>query len=48
LIDPQLDARVVFPDFQTKFEQSIVLRRDLWRILQIVKSPNNRQMLILC
>jgi hypothetical protein len=37
LIDPQLDARVVFPDFQTKFEQSIVLRRDLWRILQIVK-----------
>lgn len=37
LIDPQLDARTVFSDFQLKFEQSIVLRRDLWRILQIVR-----------
>ncbi len=42
LIDPQLDARAVFPDFQTKFEQSIVLRRDLWRILQIVKSAEQQ------
>lgn len=37
LIEPQLDACTVFPDFQLKFEQSIVLRRDLYRILQIVQ-----------
>lgn len=37
LVEPQLDARAVFPDFQLKFEQSIVLRRDLWRILQVVR-----------
>ncbi|HEX8637353.1 MAG TPA: hypothetical protein VF692_04775, partial [Pyrinomonadaceae bacterium] len=37
LVEPQLDARAVFPDFQLKFEQSIVLRRDLYRILQIVQ-----------
>ena len=38
LVDPRLDARSVFNDLQLKFEQSIVLRRDLWRILQIVKA----------
>jgi hypothetical protein len=42
LTDPHLDARTVFPDFQLKFEQSIVLRRDLHRILQIVQTTEQQ------
>lgn len=42
LVEPQLDARAVFPDFQLKFEQSIVLRRDLRRILKIVQIAEQR------
>jgi hypothetical protein len=42
LTDPHLDARTVFPDFQLKFEQSIVLRRDLYRILQIVQTTEQQ------
>lgn len=44
MIDPEIEARQIFPNFQTKFEQSIILRRDLWQILQTVQqteqSPN--------
>ncbi len=37
MIDPTVDARKIFPNFQTKFEQSMTLRNDLWQILQTVQ-----------
>jgi hypothetical protein len=37
MIDPEINARKIFPNFQTKFEQSVILRRDLWQILQTVQ-----------
>lgn len=35
--DPTLESINVFPNLKTKLQQSIVLRQELWNILQIVK-----------
>lgn len=35
---PQIQSSELFPNFKTKLEQSIVLREDLWKILNFVKS----------
>lgn len=37
LIAPEIKAEEIFPEFQTKREQSIVLRQDLWEIMNEVK-----------
>jgi len=37
MIDPSTDPASIFPNFQVKLEQSVMLRRDLWRILQSVR-----------
>lgn len=37
LIEPQIKPSQLFPNFQTKLEQSIALRRDLWFLQQAVK-----------
>lgn len=45
LIDPKLEARSLFPAFQTKLEQSLALRESLWRVMYAVqtaeKNPEN-------
>ncbi len=45
LIDPTLEARSLFPAFQTKLEQSLALRESLWRVMHAVqtaeKNPEN-------
>lgn len=38
LIDPTLEARSLFPAFQTKLEQSLALRESLWRVLHAVQT----------
>jgi hypothetical protein len=37
LFDPMLDGVHLFNAFQTKLEQSLALRRDLWMLLQMVR-----------
>ena len=37
--DPSLDGAQLFASFQTKLEQSLVLRRDLWRLIRLVRRP---------
>lgn len=37
LIKPEVSATELFPNLKTKFEQSLALRDDLWRVLQIVQ-----------
>jgi len=37
LFDPQLDAARLFDTFQTKLEQSLRLRRDLWTLIEVVR-----------
>ncbi|HVF42356.1 MAG TPA: hypothetical protein VM936_05080 [Pyrinomonadaceae bacterium] len=37
--DPALDGAQLFDSFQTKLEQSLVLRRDLWRLIRLVRRP---------
>lgn len=37
LIEPQIEPTQLFPNFQTKLEQSLALRRDLWSIQQAVQ-----------
>jgi hypothetical protein len=37
MLEPNIEPFEVFPSLKTKLEQSIVLRRDLWDILQEVK-----------
>lgn len=37
IIDPEIDPRKLFPTFQTKLEQSLALRRELWNIQQAVQ-----------
>jgi len=37
LFDPTLDVSSLFDTFQTRLEQSLVLRKDLWTLLQIVR-----------
>ncbi|MET0752739.1 MAG: hypothetical protein ABWZ66_05175 [Pyrinomonadaceae bacterium] len=45
LIDPNVEPFKLFPSIKIKFDQSIILRRDLWSILQEVKkseeNPDN-------
>lgn len=36
LLDPKSNVFALFPNFQLKFEQSIVLRQDLWEMVQLV------------
>ena len=38
LIDPSTDPATIFPNFTVKFEQSIVLRKDMWKILKSVQA----------
>lgn len=37
--DPMLDGTQLFGSFETKLEQSLVLRRDLWRLIRLVRRP---------
>jgi len=37
LIEPNLEPTEIFPNFQSKLEQSLSLRQALWEILQAVK-----------
>lgn len=39
--DPALDGSQLFDAFQTKLEQSLALRRDLWTLLQLVRRSEN-------
>ncbi len=41
MIDPTINARKIFPNFQTKFEQSVILRNDLWQILKTVQQTEH-------
>ena len=38
LIDPTIEAKGLFPAFQTKLEQSLALRESLWRVMTEVQS----------
>lgn len=44
-VEPDFEPTGLFPNFQTKLEQSLALRRDLWSIQQVVKkteqNPDN-------
>lgn len=37
LIEPTVEPQQLFPSVKAKFEQSVILRRDLWQILREVK-----------
>ncbi len=37
LLDPSVEAEKIFPNFYVKYEQSVILRQDLWSILQAVQ-----------
>ncbi|HLM00268.1 MAG TPA: hypothetical protein VK400_04375 [Pyrinomonadaceae bacterium] len=37
LIEPDVKATELFPNLQTKLQQSLTLREDLWRVLQVVR-----------
>ena len=37
LIEPNIEPTKLFPNFQSKFKQSLILRQNLWDILQSVK-----------
>lgn len=43
LVDAQIEPTKLFPNFQTKLEQSLRLRRDLWSIQQIVQKTEKNQ-----
>ncbi len=38
VIDPQILPSELFPNFQTKLEQSLALRQNLWQALQVVRA----------
>lgn len=38
LIDPKADIFTLFPNFQQKFEQSLVLRQELWTIVKLAQA----------
>lgn len=48
LLDPKTEVHDLFPNFRTKLEQSMILREELWRVLQSVraaeKAPEAKQM----
>ena len=37
LYEPELEGSVLFNEFQTRLQQSLTLRRDLWNLLQLVQ-----------
>lgn len=41
LIDPKTDSFDVFPTFKIKFEQSLVLRKELWSLARLVQAAEN-------
>jgi hypothetical protein len=41
LFNPALDGAQLFDAFQTKLDQSLALRRDLWTLLQLVRRSEN-------
>lgn len=46
LIEPDLDPNKVFPNFQTKLDQSLALRKNLWSIqLEVQKVEQNPEVL---
>jgi hypothetical protein len=38
---PDLVGSQIFPNFQTRLEQSLILRNDLWRLLEVVKKAES-------
>ncbi|HEX6126619.1 MAG TPA: hypothetical protein VFZ23_14690 [Pyrinomonadaceae bacterium] len=48
VVDPDLQPSDLFPNFKTKLEQSLELRRDLWQLLQTVRkgeqNPDKNQL----
>ncbi len=42
LVEPTIESHQIFPSFQMKFEQSKILRRDLWHISKVVKSVEHK------
>ena len=43
LFDPTLDGQKLFDTLQTKLEQSLILRRDLWMLLQLVRQAHSER-----
>jgi hypothetical protein len=47
MLDPNTDVFVLFPNFHRKLEQTIILRKELWSVVQVVqaaeKNPEKRQ-----
>ena len=41
LVEPNLEPRKLFPNFQTKLEQSLALRRELWNVQQVVQKAEH-------
>lgn len=41
LIDPSCEATEMFPGFQVKIDRSIVLRRELWKLVQLTQAAEN-------
>ena len=41
LIDPKIDNVDLFPTFKIKFEQSLVLRQELWSLARLVRGAEN-------
>ena len=42
LIEPGIEPTKLFPNFQSKFKQSIILRQNLWNAFQIVKQAEHQ------
>ena len=42
LVEPNIESHQIFPAFQMKFEQSKILRGDLWHISKFVKSVEHK------
>jgi hypothetical protein len=38
VVDPKILPAELFPNFQTKLEQSLALRQNLWQVLQVVQA----------
>lgn len=41
LVEPNIEPRKMFPNFQTKLEQSLALRRELWNVQQVVQKAEH-------
>ena len=42
LIEPNIEGTKLFPNFQIKLKQSLVLRQDMWKLLQTVKKAEQK------